>query len=369
MFDHIQIPQDILPKDGRFGCGPSLVRPEFLEQLAKEQTKYIGTSHRQSTVKNRVGHMLELMRKYLEVPADYKIAFGNGSASLCWDMSTFSLVEKKAAHFVNGEFSSKWFESTSGAKFVDAQLIKSGNGEIPKVHDVDGCDVHAITWNETSTGAMIPECPSIKGLLAVDATSAAGGLWWDMSKTDFFYFSPQKAFGGEGGLWFGIFSPRAVEQVQRVKKSGRYIPAMLDFDAAITNGDANQTYNTPSLVNIYLVEKQLEWFLAQGGIRAITEKQNEKAKLLHGWVDRRKELSHYVKDPAARSKTVSTINLSEDIKVDELTKHMRKFGIRDIECYRKLGQNQIRVSLFPNITKDDLERLTKCVDYCLDHRK
>lgn len=370
MFEHITIPSELLPKDGRFGCGPSLVRPEFIEALAKEQTKYLGTSHRQAAVKNRVGNIITLLKEYLEVPEGYKIAMGNGSASQVWDMITFSLIEKKAAHFVNGEFSSKWYASTSESKFVGAHLVKVGNGEQPKFQEFADCDVHCITWNETSTGAMWKESPSCKNsLLAVDATSAAGALTWDLSKTDLFYFSPQKAFGSDGGLWIGIFSPKALEQVERVKKSGRYIPAMLCLQTALKNGEANQTYNTPSLVTLYLLEKQLQWFKAQGGMKSITEIQKVKTKILHDWVDSRSELSHYIKDPAARSETVSTINLQKEIPYDQMTKHLRKFGIVDIDCYRNLGENQIRISLFPNVSKDDLVKLTKCIDYLLDNRK
>ena len=370
MFEHITIPSELLPKDGRFGCGPSLVRPEFIEALAKEQSKYLGTSHRQPAVKNHVGNIIALLKEYLEIPADYKIALGNGSASQVWDMITFSLVEKKAAHFVNGEFSSKWHASTNESKFVSAHLVKVGNGEQPKFEEFADCDVHCITWNETSTGAMWTESPSCKNsLLAVDATSAAGALSWDLSKNDVFYFSPQKAFGSDGGLWIGIFSPKAVAQIDRIKKSGRYIPAMLCLQTALKNGEANQTYNTPSLVTLYLLEKQLEWFKAQGGLRKITAIQKEKTKLLHAWVEKRPELSHYIKDVSARSETVSTINIQKDIPYDQLTKHLRKFGVIDIDCYRNLGENQIRISLFPNISKEELVKLTQCIDYLLDHRK
>lgn len=371
MFENTKIPAELLPQDGRFGCGPSLVRTEFVEALAKDAKSYLGTSHRQATVKNKVGALIEKLRKYLEIPADYKIAMGNGSASQVWDMSTFCLVEKKSAHFINGEFSQKWAASVKDSKFVQAHEVKVGNGEQPKFQEFADCDVHCITWNETSTGAMWDACPSVKGentLLAVDATSAAGALRWDMSKTDLFYFSPQKAFGSEGGLWIGIFSPKAVARVEKIKKSGRYIPAMLDLSLALKNGESNQTYNTPSLSTIYLLDKQLDWFLAKGGIGALTKEAEEKVKVLHDWTDRRPELSHYIKDPAARSRTVSTINLDPAIPYDALTKHLRKFGILDIDCYRNLGENQIRVSLFPNISKDDLVKLTKCIDYVLDNR-
>jgi len=369
MFENIEIPSSLLPKDGRFGCGPSLVRPEFIEALAKEQGNFLGTSHRQSAVKNKVGSIFSRLREYLEIPADYKIAMGNGSASLVWDMITFSLIEKKAAHFVNGEFSSKWYASTKESKFVSAELVKVENGEQPSFKEFPDCDVHCITWNETSTGAMWKESPSCKNsLLAVDATSAAGALTWDLSKTDLFYFSPQKAFGADGGLWIGIFSPRAIAQIEKVKKSGRYIPAMLCLQTALKNGEANQTYNTPSLMNLFVLEKQLHWFKNQGGIHKITEQQKEKIMLLHAWVDKRSELSHYIKDSNARSQTVCTINIQKDIPYDQLTKQLRKFGVLDIDCYRNLGENQIRVSLFPNVEKEGLAKLTQCIDYLLDHR-
>jgi len=370
MFDHIQIPRELIPLDGRFGCGPSLVRTEFVEALAKEAKGYLGTSHRQATVKNRVASVFEKIKTYLEVPSDYKIAAGNGSASQVWDMTTFSLIEKKATHFINGEFSQKWGASTKESKFVQAHEVKVGNGEQPAWKEFHDSDVHCITWNETSTGAMWDECPRAeKSLLAVDATSAAGAYTWDMSRTDLFYFSPQKAFGSEGGLWFGLFSPKAVAQVERVKKSGRYIPAMLDFTQALKNGEANQTYNTPSLTTIYLLEKQLEWFLQKGGLRAIAKEAEQKFKVLDEWVNRRPELDWYIKDAAARSKTVCTINLDKAIPYEQLTKHLRKFGFLDIDCYRSLGENQIRVSIFPNVAQDDLTKLTKAVDYCFDNRK
>lgn len=371
MFEHIQIPKELLPVDGRFGCGPSLVRTEFVEALARDAKGYLGTSHRQATVKNKVGAMFEKMKQFLEVPADYKIAAGNGSASQVWDMCTFSLVEKKAAHFVNGEFSQKWAASTKESKFVQAHEVKVGNGEQPKWQEFADCDVHCITWNETSTGAMWSETPRAeKSLLAVDATSAAGAYTWDLSKTDVFYFSPQKAFGSEGGLWIGLFSPKAVAQIERVKKSGRYIPAMLDLTQALKNGESNQTYNTPSLATIYILEKQLQWFLDKGGIKAMAKEADEKVKVLGDWIAKRpSELSWYIKDAGARSKTVCTINLDKSIPYDQLTKHLRKFGVLDIDCYRNLGENQIRVSIFPNVAKDDLVKLTKCIDYCLDNRK
>lgn len=370
MFEHIQLPKEFLPQDGRFGCGPSLVRTEFVEALAKDAKGYLGTSHRQATVKNKVGAVLEKLRAYLEVPADYKIAMGNGSASQVWDMTTFGLVEKKAAHFFSGEFGQKWSASTKESKMHGYEEVKAGNGALPEFREFDGCDMHAITWNETSTGVMYPGCPTVKNsLLAVDGTSAAGAYRWDLSKTDLFYFSPQKAFGSEGGLWIGIFSPKAVAQIERVKKSGRWVPAMLDFTLALKNAESNQTYNTPSLSTIYLLEKQLGWFLDQGGMNAISKSQDEKVKVLHDWVDKRPELSHYVKEAAHRSKTVCTINIEKSIPYDQLTKQLRKFGILDIDAYRNLGENQIRVSLFPNILKEDLVKLTKAVDYLLDNRK
>jgi phosphoserine aminotransferase len=370
MFDHIEIPKDLLPHDGRFGCGPSLVRPEFVEALAKEAKTYLGTSHRQSAVKNKVGAVIEKLRSYLEVPADYKVALGNGSASQVWDMCTFGLVEKKCAHFVNGEFSSKWAASTRESKFVLAHEVKAGNGSVPALSQFADCDLHAITWNETSTGAMISQAPHWPGtLVAVDGTSAAGAYHWDLAKTDLFYFSPQKAFGSDGGLWVGIFSPRAVAQIERIKKSGRYIPAMLDFTLALKNAESNQTYNTPSLATIYLLEKQLHWFLERGGMKATVREQDEKVSLLHRWVDERKELSHYVKEASKRSKTVCTINLAPEIPFEQLTKHLRKFGIKDIDAYRNLGENQIRISLFPNVSKEELQRLIASINYCLDHRK
>lgn len=368
MFENTNIPAELLPSDGRFGSGPSLVRPDSMEELTKIQKEFLGTSHRKAAVKDRVGNIISLLRSYMNVPSDYKIAMGNGGATLVWDMCTFALVEKKAAHFTNGEFSNKWFKSTNSAPFVDAEKFESDLGSVPEFKNVDGADVHCITWNETSTGAMWPTTPETSNsLLAVDATSAAGALNWDMSKTDLFYFSPQKAFGSEGGLWVGIFSPKCVEQIERVQKSGRHIPTMLDFVTALTNGESNQTYNTPSLTTLYLIEKQLEWFQSKG-IDTVDAEQKDKASMLDSWVESRSELSHYVTNPEFRSKTVATINIADEIPYQDLANCLRRHGVLDIECYRKLGKNQVRISLFPNITKVDLENLTKCINYLLDNR-
>ncbi len=368
MFENTNIPKNLIPRDGRFGSGPSLVRPDSMQSLVEVQKDFLGTSHRKPAIKDCVSRVFEKMRSYLDIPADYKIAMGNGGATLTWDMCTFALVEKKAAHFTNGEFSQKWFKSTKAAPFVEAEQIDADLGSVPEFKSIDGADVHCITWNETSTGAMWPSVPNCEGsLLAVDATSAAGALKWDLAKTDLFYFSPQKAFGAEGGLWIGFFSPKCVEQIERVQKSSRHIPTILDFTTALTNGESNQTYNTPSLTTLYLLDKQLDWFVSRG-LNTLDKEQRAKAALLDAWVEARPELSHYVTNPEFRSKTVSTINIVDEISYTDLAKCLRRHGILDIECYRKLGKNQVRISLFPNILKADLEKLTKCIDYLFDNR-
>ncbi len=366
MFSKIQIPKDLLPEDGRFGCGPSRIRPEFLHRLLEIQTTYLGTSHRKPGVKNRVGHVFELLRSFFRIPEDYKIAGGNGSASIVWDMITFGLVEKQSLHFVNGEFSSKWYKSASMSNFIESGKIEAAPGDLPAFQEDPNYDVHCITWNETSTGVMYPCAPKCKdSLLAVDATSAAGCLHWD--QPDLFYFSPQKALGSEGGLWIGFFSPRCIEQIERVKKTNRYIPAMLDFTTALSNGESNQTYNTPSLVTLYLLEQQLEYY-NELGMERIEKDQEEKFALMERWVESRPELSFYVKNPEHRSKTTVTINLVKDIPHGDLCTTLRSHGILDIEAYRKLGENQIRIALFPNISKTELEKLIASINYLLDKR-
>ena len=368
MFEDIKIPQDLLPADGRFGCGPSLVRPEFLQGLAETGMSYMGTSHRKPAVKERVASVTRRMHDFLQVPEGYVVAMGNGGASLVWDMITFSLIEKKSAHFTNGEFSSKWYKSAAEAPFVEAEESKFDLGAGIEFAEKSDADVHCVTWNETSTGAMIPATPQCENsLLTVDATSAAGALKWDLTQTDLFYFSPQKAFGADGGLWVGIFSPKCIEQVNRVKESKRYIPAMLDFATALKNAESDQTYNTPALATLYLLDRQLEWLQAKG-LDKVAAEQEAKHKLLEDWVNARPELSFYVEDPASRSRTVSTINIIDEIPYADLTKNLRSQGVLDIDCYRKLGKNQIRISLFPNVSLTDLEKLTKCINYLLDNR-
>ena len=347
MFEDIKLPTELLPKDGRFGCGPSLVRPEFLEAMSSIQKQYVGTSHRKLAVKDRFGSIFSLLRSYLRVPEDYKIAIGIGGATLVWDMITFSLIEKKSAHFINGEFSNKWYKSAQGAGFVDATSISAENGKLPNFSPNADCDVHCITWNETSTGAMFPNTPSCpNSLLAVDATSAAGALNWDLTKTDLFYFSPQKAMGSEGGLWVSIFSPRCVEQIARIKATDRYIPAMLDFTTALTNGESNQSYNTPALTTIYLLEQQLEYF-DKLGLNAVDKEQHEKIRVLNEWVESRPELSFYVSDPEARSMTVSTINIIDEIPYQDLTKSLRSQGIPRHRLLPKIGQESDSYILIP----------------------
>ena len=221
MFDAVEIPKELLPSDGRFGSGPSLVDPSFIEELSKIQRNYLGTSHRKAGVKDRIGNIFSLLRSYLNIPPDYQIAMGNGGASLVWDMMVFSLIEKKSVHFVNGEFSQKCFDAAKSATFLEPKLVQAENNTLPFFTEFPESQLHCITWNETSTGAMYPKCPPCENsLLAVDATSAAGALSWDFKNTDLFYFSPQKAFGAEGGLWLGIFSPACIQQIEKIKQTG-----------------------------------------------------------------------------------------------------------------------------------------------------
>lgn len=369
MFDSIEIPKELLPSDGRFGSGPSLVDPSFIEKLNKIQLDYLGTSHRKAGVKDRVGNVFSLLRSYLKVPSDYQIAMGNGGASLVWDMMAFSLIEKKSVHFVSGEFSQKCFDAAKGAPFLEPELVLAENNRAPTFKEFPGVPLHCITWNETTTGAMYPHCPPCKdSLLAVDATSTAGALSWDFTNTDLFYFSPQKAFGADAGLWLGVFSPACIEQIEKIKKTNRHIPKMLDLSLALKNGSSNQTYNTPALCTIFLLEQQLEK-LSSEGLEAVEKRQREKAKIMENWVSDREELSFHVENEEERSLTLSTINLIDKVPYQEISSALRRHGIKDVESYRKLGKNQLRISFFPNITKENLKKLTECINYLLDHRK
>jgi phosphoserine aminotransferase len=367
----VTIPAQLLPRDGRFGSGPSKVRPEALAALAATGTSWLGTSHRQAPVKAVVGRVREGLAQLFALPDGYEVAWGNGGASAFWDLAVLCLIERKSQHLSYGEFGAKFAAEAQAAPFLEApHVITAEAGE--RALAVPEADVDAYCWphNETSTGVMAPvrRVPSADpgALVLIDATSAAGGLPVDVGECDAYYFSPQKNFGGEGGLWLALLSPRAVERSGRLGGEQRWIPAFLDLNVALENSRANQTLNTPALATLYLLADQVEWVLGHGGLDWATSRTAESAQRLYTWADKSEFATPFVSDPDARSWVVGTIDFSNAVDAAAVATVLRNNGIVDTEPYRKLGRNQLRIAMFTTVDPADVEALTACIDYVVE---
>jgi phosphoserine aminotransferase len=367
----IRIPADIKPADGRFGSGPSKVRTEALSALAATGSSLLGTSHRQAPVKNLVGTVREGVRELFQLPEGYEVILGNGGSTAFWDIATHGLIETKSQHLSFGEFSSKFAKAAKLAPWLDEPTVISADpGTHPLPRAEVGVDVYALTHNETSTGVAMP-LERVAGadegaLVLVDATSGAGGLPVDIAQTDVYYFAPQKSFAADGGLWVAAFSPAALERAARVHASGRHIPEFFSLPTAIDNSLKNQTYNTPALATLFLLNDQLEWINGQGGLDWAVRRTAASSGALYGWADESKFATPFVTDPAKRSQVVGTIDFNDEIDAAAIAKALRANGIVDTEPYRKLGRNQLRVAMFPAVEPSDVEALTACVDYVIE---
>ncbi len=362
----VQIPRELLPRDGRFGSGPSKVRPEAVTALQNVGTTYLGTSHRQSTVKDVVGRLRDGLKELFSLPEGYEVVLGNGGATQFWDIATFSLIKERSQHLSFGEFSSKFASAVASAPhLLEPDVIKSEPGTHPVLRVDASIDLYALTHNETSTGVMmkIERPQGTEALVAVDATSGAAGLLVDPYNFDCYYFSPQKCFASEGGLWIALMSPRAMARVREIKEGERYIPATLDLSIALDNSLMNQTYNTPSLATIFLTVHQIEWFLENGGLKFSTSRCDESSEILYGWAESSSFATPFVKEADSRSRVVGTIDFDPSIDALKVAKILRANGVVDVEPYRKLGRNQIRVAMFPAIEPSDVAQLTKSIDY------
>ncbi len=360
----ITIPASLLPSDGRFGCGPSRVRTEAVTALAQIADGYLGTSHRRAGVRDVVGRLRAGFGELFSLPDGWEVVLGNGGTTVFWDAALFGLIEQRSQHLVFGEFSSKFAAAVAAAPHLEEpKLVSADPGHCPQPVP-DAVDVYALTHNETSTGvAAAPVRPDAEGLVAVDATSAAGGLRWDTAAVDVYYFAPQKCFASDGGLWVALCSPAAIERIGAISASDRWIPSSIDLGIALDNSRKNQTYNTPALATIYLALEQVEWINANGGLEWAASRCDESAAVIYGWAESRGWATPFVTDPAIRSSVVATIDLDESIDASTVSDVLRQNGIVDTEGYRKLGRNQLRVALFPAIPPADVEALTACVDH------
>lgn len=366
----IKIPENLKPSDGRFGCGPSKIRPEALAALAASGSSILGTSHRQKPVKNVVHRVREGLSSLFELPEGYEVVLGNGGSTAFWDIATFGLIESRSQHLVFGEFSSKFAAAAKDAPFLgEPTVIKSEPGSHPEASAEAGIDVYALTHNETSTGVSMPiRRPSGSGdaLVLVDATSAAGGLSVDAKEFDTYYFAPQKSFASDGGIWLALMSPAAIERVAKIKASPRWVPAFFDLTIAIENSRLDQTYNTPALATLILLAEQIEWMNQNGGMKFSAGRSADSASRLYGWAEKTAYTTPFVTDPSMRSNVVGTINFDDAIDATKVASALRSNGIVDTEPYRKLGKNQLRIGMFPAVEPSDIDALTASIDFVVN---
>lgn len=363
----IIIPSELKPVDGRFGCGPSKIRPEALAALSASGNSILGTSHRQKPVKNVVKRVREGLTSLFNLPEGYEVVLGNGGSTAFWDIATFGLIEERSQHLVFGEFSSKFAAASKEAPFLgEPTVIKAEPGSHPVSVAEAGIDVYALTHNETSTGVAMPiirPAGTDGALVLVDATSAAGGLMVDAKEFDTYYFAPQKSFASDGGIWIAIMSPAAIARAEKIKASGRWVPAFFDLGIAIENSRLDQTYNTPALVTLMLLAEQIEWMNANGGLSFAAGRSAKSSEILYSWAEKTSYTTPFVTDVAMRSKVVGTINFDDAIDATKIASALRENGIVDTEPYRKLGKNQLRIGMFPAVDPSDVEALTKCIDH------
>jgi phosphoserine aminotransferase len=367
----IVLPQHLLPGDGRFGAGPSKIRLPALEALAATGTSLLGTSHRQAPVKNLVGRVREGVAALFSMPEGYEVVLGNGGATAFWDVATFGLIRERSQHLVFGEFSAKFAGAAAAAPFLgDPTVVESPPGSRPQPHAEAGVDVYAWAHNETSTGVMAP-VHRVRGadddaLVVVDATSGAGGLPVDLAEVDAYYFAPQKSFASDGGLWFAVLSPAALERAAQIAATGRWVPAFLDLPTAIDNSGKNQTYNTPSVATLFLMAEQLDWLNGQGGLDFAVSRTTDSSSRLYTWAEKTPWASPYVAEPDDRSLVVGTIDFDETVDAAAVAATLRANGVVDVEPYRKLGRNQLRVAMYPAVDPADVEALTACIEHVVE---
>jgi phosphoserine aminotransferase len=366
-----EIPIELRPADGRFGCGPSKVRPVALARLA-ERADLMGTSHRQAPVRDLVGSVRDGLADLFRLPEGYEVVLGNGGSTAFWDTAAAWLVRERALHLTYGEFSQKFAKETAGAPFLeDPIIVEAEPGDAPD--PVSDPDADAIAWahNETSTGVMVGvQRPAGAGesLVLIDGTSGAGGLPLDPAEADAYYFAPQKAFGADGGLWLALLSPAAIARAEDLDGApGRWQPAFLSLATAIENSRKNQTYNTPALATLLLLADQIEWMLAEGGLAWCVNRSTASSQALYGWAESADWAAPFVSDPSKRSLVVGTIDFDDAVDAAALASTLRANGIVDVEPYRKLGRNQLRVGMFPTVDPDDVGALTACIDWVVEN--
>ncbi|MFF0814950.1 phosphoserine transaminase [Rhodococcus sp. NPDC003318] len=361
------IPADLKPVDGRFGCGPSKVRPEQLQSLVEVGASVFGTSHRQKPVKDVVARVRSGLRELFSLPEGYEVVLGNGGSTAFWDAAAFGLIRERSQHFTYGEFSSKFASVAKGNPFIgDPVVVSADPGSAPEIVADSSVDLIGWAHNETSTGVAVPvtrPAGSENALIAIDATSGAGGLPVTITDADVYYFAPQKCFAADGGLWIALMSPKALERVAEIKDSGRWTPDFLSLPIAVDNSTKDQTYNTPALATLLMFADQIDWMNGNGGLEWTTARTKDSSARLYEWAEASEFATPFVTDPALRSQVVGTIDFNDDVDAAAVAKILRANGIVDTEPYRKLGRNQLRIGMFPAIDPEDVSQLTKSIDW------
>ncbi len=366
----LTIPDSIKPTDGRFGSGPSKVRPEQLQALATTAAPLFGTSHRQAPVKNLVGRVRSGLAELFSLPDGYEVVLGNGGATAFWDAAAFGLIDKRSLHLAFGEFSAKFASAVKKNPFIGEPIIDNAEpGSAPEPRSDPSVDAIAWAHNETSTGVAVPvrrPAGSENALILIDATSGAGGLPVDVTQADAYYFAPQKNFASDGGLWLALMSPAALGRVESIAASGRWVPDFLSLPIAVENSRKDQTYNTPAIGTLILLAEQLDWLLANGGLDWAVKRTADSSQRLYSWAEATSYTTPFVADSGLRSQVVGTIDFADEVDASTVAKVLRANGIVDTEPYRKLGRNQLRVAMFPAVEPDDVSALTECVDWVVE---
>jgi phosphoserine aminotransferase len=367
----ISLPADLLPHDGRFGSGPSKIRPEAVTALAASGPTYLGTSHRQEPVRRLVRRVRDGVASLFGAPDGYEVVLGNGGSTAFWDAAAFGLVRDRAQHLEFGEFSAKFAAAVGSAPWLnEPTVIRAAPGTLAYPRAEPDVDLYAWPHNETSTGVMAPvrrvDGADPDALVVVDATSAAGGLPLDPAQVDVYYFAPQKCFASDGGLWIAVMSPRALARIEQIAASDRYVPAFLDLAIAVENSRKDQTYNTPAVATLFLLTEQIEWLLGNGGLTFAVDRTTDSASRLYGWAEKSGYTAPFVADPSHRSLVVGTVDFDSTVDAAVVAAVLRRHGIVDIDPYRKLARNQLRIGMFPSVDPDDVEALTACVDHIVE---
>ena len=367
----LSLPAGLLPADGRFGCGPSKVRPAALAALAGQGAAVMGTSHRQAPVRALVGRIRAGLTELFGLPEGYQVVLGNGGSTAFWDVATFGLIRSRSAHGTYGEFSAKFASCAAAAPLLADPVIAAAEpGSLALPTATGGVDVYAWAHNETSTGVMAPvQRPAgidDDALVVIDATSGAGGLPVDVAQADVYYFAPQKSFASDGGLWLALMSPRALARVAEIKASGRWIPGSLDLSIAVENSAKDQTYNTPAVATLFLLADQIDWLRSIGGLAGAVERTRDSSRRLYEWAERSEFATPFVADPAQRSLVVGTIDFAAEVDAAAIAAALRAHGVVDTEPYRKLGRNQLRIGMFPAVDPADVSALTACIDHVVE---